>query len=86
MAPLPIANFWHTPYFFDKLAVLPALDFVSLSESDFLLLPIERPEDLRTSLGPLDRRSLRLNLWLLPSVEATDGALGRTVVADDGSE
>lgn len=85
VAPLPIANFWHTPYFFDKLAVLPPFDFASPpSESDRLLLPTDRPDDLRTSLGPLERRSLRLNLWLLPSVEATDGALPRAVVGDFG--
>jgi hypothetical protein len=80
VAPLPIANFWHTPYFFDKLAVLPALDLESpFSESDLLLLP---PDALRPSLGPPERRSLRLNLWL-PSVEATDGALERAVDAGE---
>jgi len=72
VAPLPIASFWHTPYFLDKLVLLPALDFASPpSESDFLLLLlIDRPDALRASFGPLDKRSLRLNLWLLPSVEA----------------
>jgi hypothetical protein len=80
---LPIANFWHTPYFFDKLAVLPALDLESpFSESDFLLLP---PDALRPSLGPPERRSFRLNLWL-PSVEATDGALERAVDAGGSKE
>jgi len=79
VAPLPIASFWYTPYFFDKLPVDDALDFASpFSESDFLLLP---PDALRPSLGPPERRSFRLNLWLL-SVEATDGALEREV--DDG--
>src|SRR5882762_4871425 len=75
VAPLPIASFWHTPYFFDKLAVLPPFDFVSpLSESDFLLLlllPTDRWDCLRASLGPLEIRSLRLNLWL-PSVDEED--------------
>jgi len=82
-----MASFWHTPYFLDKLVLLPALDFASPpSESDFLLLLlIDRPDALRASFGPLDKRSLRLNLWLLPSVEATDGALGRVAVGDWGS-
>jgi hypothetical protein len=75
VAPLPIANFWHTAYLFDKL-VLPALDLESpFSELDFLLLP---PDALRLSLGLLERRSFRLNLWF-HSVEATDSALERAV-------
>jgi hypothetical protein len=80
-----MASFWQTPYFCDKLAVLPAFDFASASESECLLLPVERADDFRASLGPPESRSLRLNLWL-PSAEFTDGALGRIVFADDRSE
>lgn len=75
-----MASFWQTPYFFDKLVWLPALDLASpLSESDFLLLPFERTEDRRAILGPPESKSFKLNLWL-PSVELTEGALGRAGV------
>lgn len=61
----------------DKLVALPAFDFASPpSESDFLLLPVERFDDFLASLGPPESRSLRLNLWL-PSLDTTDGARGR---------
>lgn len=73
-----MATFWQTPYFFDKLVALPALDLASpLSESDFLLLPFDRTDDFREILGPPESRSFRLNLWLPPSLELTEGALGR---------
>jgi hypothetical protein len=54
----------------------PPIDFGPPSESDFLLLAEERADDLRVSLGADPRRSLRWDL-MLPSVEWTDGALGR---------
>ncbi len=77
VAPLPIAIFWQTPYFCDRLAVLsPAVDRgpcrppASLSPSDLRLLPpVERWEDLRASLGPLASRSLSVNLVPPPSCE-----------------
>ena len=59
-----MATFSQTPYFFSKLIVLsPAVDLRSLSESDFLLLAVERPDVLRVSFGPPKSlfRSLRVN-------------------------
>lgn len=57
----------HTPYFFN-------MPFVSVerSESDFLLLPDERPDERRASLGPELRSSFRVNLPSL-SLDLTDG-------------
>lgn len=64
VAPFPMATFSQTPYFFSKLIVLsPAVDLRSLSESDFLLLAVERPDVLRVSFGPPKSlfKSLRVN-------------------------
>ena len=64
VAPFPMATFSQTPYFFNKLIVLsPAVDLRSLSESDFLLLAVERPDVLRVSFGPPRSlfKSLRVN-------------------------
>lgn len=64
VAPLPMATFSQTPYFFNKLIVLsPAVDLRSLSESDFLLLAVERADVLRVSFGPPKSlfRSLSVN-------------------------
>jgi len=64
-----MANRSHTPYFFNKPVVS-----VERSESDFLLLPEDRPDDLRASLGPELRSSLRVNLPS-PSLDLTDGGV-----------
>ena len=50
----------------------PASERPPRSESDFLLLAVERAEDLLPSLGP-PRRSLRVNFW--PPSECTEGGL-----------
>lgn len=76
VAPLPIAIFWHTPYFCVRLPVLsPAMLFPRpspASESDFFD-DVERCELLRFSFGPLASRSFRLNLCeLSPLSECTD--------------
>lgn len=70
-----MATFWQTPYFFVRLTLLsPATDFAPPSESLFLLLPVDRWDDLRVSFGVDARRSLRLNRCLSPSLECTDDA------------
>lgn len=79
VAPFPMATFSQTPYFFSKLIVLsPAVDLRSLSESDFLLLAVERPDVLRVSFGPPSSlfKSLRVNFcpvsdceWIEPGRE-----------------
>ena len=72
VAPFPIATFSQMPYFLSKLTVLaPASERPPRSESDFLLLAVERADDLRASLGA-PRRSLRVNFWP-PESEWTDG-------------
>ena len=59
------------PYFLSKLTVLaPASERPPRSESDFLLLAVDRADDFRASLGPLLSKSLRLNL---PVSECTEG-------------
>ena len=71
MAPFPMATFSHTPYFFNKLTLVsPVVERPPRSESDFLLLPLERIDALRTSLF-VPRRSLSVNFW--PVSEWTEG-------------
>jgi len=60
VAPFPIAIFWQTPYFCEKLAVLSLLARPSpASESDLL----DEVELFLANFGPLASRSFRLNLW-----------------------
>lgn len=66
MAPFPMATLSQVPYFFNKLTVdsPPVVDRAPPpSESDFLLLAVDRAEDLRASLGPDANSSLSVNLW-----------------------
>jgi hypothetical protein len=59
---LPIAAASQTPYFFARLEVVSATDLAPPSDSDFLLLPVERTEDFLPSLGAEPSNSLRVNL------------------------
>ena len=75
VAPFPMATFSHTPYFFNKLAVVsPPVERPPRSESDFFELPVDRAEDLRTSFCA-PNRSLRLNLPLVSEC-MEEGPLG----------
>lgn len=79
---MPIAALSQTPYFFKRLVVLSATDLAPPSDSDFLLLPFERTEDLLPNLGAVPSNSLRVNLWA-ESDWTEDGPLLRGV--DGGS-
>ena len=81
VAPFPIAKRSHTPYFFDRLTTLsPALDRRSPSESDFLLLAVERAEEV----DGLDGMRLCLIALDVPYVELVREGLLEP--ADGGGE
>lgn len=79
-----MATFSHTPYFLSRLTVLPpAVERSPRSESDFLLLPVERADDLRTSFG-VPSKSFSVNFSLRS--ECTEGGpRARGVITEDGS-
>ena len=74
-----MAPFSQTPYFFNKLVVLSATDLAPPSDSDFLLLPVERTEDRLPSFGAVASNSLRVNFWAV-SEWTEEGPLLRGVV------
>lgn len=82
-----MATFSHTPYFFNRLTVLsPVVDRAPRSESDFLLLPVERADDFLASFG-VPSKSLRVNFCPpLSECEWTEGGpFGLVVLAERGS-
>ena len=75
---MPIAALSQTPYFFNRLVVLSATDLAPPSDSDFLLLPVERTEDRLPSFGAVPSNSLSVNFGAV-SEWTEDGPLLRGV-------